>query len=284
MWKPGPMSALPMGTVTLRDNRSMVTDQINDLERNAWSMFSSTGLGPGGRIVDTPTRLVVESPVPRPPYNGVWRFFDEGDRPLRHQAEELLAPMTERGVSPVWLVHPTTPPRIRDVLLELGMVRAEEAYGMYADLTEIDAPQATPDGIEVVELSSDDSQPWLELVSWRYGLAEESSDYLCGVYLETLEHGTRCWVALVDGRPASKAVLHVENGVAGIYGVATTEAGRGRGLATLLSATALDAARVAGIRRTILHSTPMARSLYQRLGYREVATFEMWAAPDTLHL
>jgi hypothetical protein len=28
----------------------------------------------------------------------------------------------------------------------------------------------------------------------------------------------------------------------------------------------------------------MARSLYRRMGYRDVATFEMWATPDTLHL
>lgn len=262
----------------------MVTDEINDLEESAWSMFSSTGLGSGGRIVDTPTRLVVESPVPRPPYNGVWRFFDEGDRPLRQQAAELLAPMVERGVSPVWIVHPTTDPRIRNVLTELGMVCAEDVYGMCADLDAIDPPQSQPDDIEVVELSADDSQPWLELVSWRYGLAEESSGYLREVYLASLDRGTRCWIALVDGRPASKAVLHVDNGVAGIYGVATTEAGRGRGLATLLCATALEAARTAGADRTVLHSTPMARSLYQRMGYRDVTTFEMWAAPDTLHL
>ena len=30
----------------------------------------------------------------RPPHNGVWRFCDEGDRPLRDQVEALLAPMT----------------------------------------------------------------------------------------------------------------------------------------------------------------------------------------------
>lgn len=34
----------------------------------------------------------------------------------------------------------------------------------------------------------------------------------------------------------------------------------------------------------MLHSTPMARELYRRMGYRDVATFEMWAVPDTLHL
>jgi len=262
----------------------MGEDTIGDLERNAWSMFSFMGLGPGGRVVDTPTRLVIESPVPRPPYNGVWRFFDEGDRPLNVQADELLAPMAARGVSPVWVVHPTTDAGIREALNTLGMVCAEEVYGMYADLAQIDAPAPAPAGVEVVEMSADDSQLWLELVSWRYGLAEESSSYLRDAYRAALEHRTRGWVALVDGRPVSKAVLHVLDGVAGIYGVATTETGRGRGLATLLCAEALDAARVAGADRTVLHSTPMARSLYQRMGYRDVATFEIWAAPDTLHL
>lgn len=73
-------------------------------------------------------------------------------------------------------------------------------------------------------------------------------------------------------------------GVAGIYGVATTESGRHRGLARLLCSTALDAARTAGVERTVLHSTPMARSLFQRMGYEDVATFEVWAAPDSVHL
>jgi hypothetical protein len=38
------------------------------------------------------------------------------------------------------------------------------------------------------------------------------------------------------------------------------------------------------VERTVLHSTPMARSLYQRMGYEDVATFEIWAAPDSVHL
>jgi hypothetical protein len=34
----------------------------------------------------------------------------------------------------------------------------------------------------------------------------------------------------------------------------------------------------------VLHSTPMAHSMHQRLGYRDVATFEIWARPDEVHL
>ena len=262
----------------------MDDDLIRELEHSAWNMFSFTGRGRGGRIVDTPTRLVIESPVRVPPYNGVWRFYDEGDRPLRQQAQELLAPMLERGVSPIWVVHPTSDAEIRPELSGLGLVPAEEAYGMCADIADIAPPPPVPDGVDVVEMTTDESQPWLDLVSRRYGVDPGSSPYLLDVYRRALERGTRGWIATVDGRPASKVVLHVEDGVAGLYGVATTEEGRGRGLATLLSATALAAARADGIERTVLHSTPMARPLYRRLGYEDVATFELWAVPDTLHL
>ncbi len=251
---------------------------IRDLELNAWSMFSIMGLGTGGRLIDTPTRLVTEAPVPKPPYNAVLRFYDEEDRPLAEQARELLAPMLERQVTPVWLVHPTSTPDIRGALAELGLICAEEIFGMAADLNDIEqAPQR--DDIEVVAFTEDSEHLWLDLVSWRYGLLEDSSPYL-----RSSRFGAdKAW-ALLDGKPASKAVVHVENGVAGIYGVATTEAGRGRGLATHLCATALRNARAAGAERTVLHSTPMARELYRRMGYRDVATFEMWAVPDTLHL
>jgi hypothetical protein len=33
-----------------------------------------------------------------------------------------------------------------------------------------------------------------------------------------------------------------------------------------------------------LQSTPMARTLYRRLGFRDVADFEVWATPDAMSL
>jgi ribosomal protein S18 acetylase RimI-like enzyme len=257
-------------------------DAVRELEASVWSMFSILGWGTGGRVLDTPTRLVVETPVPRPPYNTVWRFYDEGDRPLAHQVDEVLTPMIERGVTAGWVVHPTTSPGVREELTAIGWVRAEEIFGMVADLAEIDSPPPVPEGVEVVEVSTCDSEIWLELVSWRYGLGVESNPYLREVYEKVIGRHTRVWVAIVDGAPMSKVALHISSGVAGIYGVVTTESGRGRGLASLLTLTALDAARSDGVSRTVLHSTPMARSLYRRLGYRDVATFEVWAEPGSM--
>jgi hypothetical protein len=34
----------------------------------------------------------------------------------------------------------------------------------------------------------------------------------------------------------------------------------------------------------VLHSTPMASSLYERLGFRAHATFRVYAPPRALHL
>jgi predicted GNAT family acetyltransferase len=156
---------------------------------------------------------------------------------------------------------------------------------MIADLSALVPAPAAPEGVEVSEVSPTDTGDWLHLVSWRYGLDTSTSAYLRDVFCRALEGATRMWIARVDGVPASKTGLHIDkHGVAGIYGVATTEQGRNRGLASLLTLTALNAAKQAGVTTAVLHSTPMARSLYRRLGFEDVGVFEAWARPDTLHL
>ena len=142
----------------------------------------------------------------------------------------------------------------------------------------------TPDGVEIVEATAEDSSEWLHLITCRYGLDEQSSPYLREIYRQAIGNGSRLWVARIDGVAVSKVGMHTHDGVAGIYGVATTELGRGRGLATLLTLTALHAARNHGIDTSVLHSTPMAHTLYAHLCYEDIATFEIWAEPGTLHL
>ena len=143
------------------------TEAVAALETNIWSMMAQFGRVDPGRLIETPTRLVLETDVVKPPYNTVLRFYDEGDRSIDAQVHELVARFERRSCTPAWLVHPTTPSGVR---------------------------------------------------------------------------------------------------------VATTERGRGKGLASLLANVALHATADAGFRASVLHSTPMAHSMYQRLGYRDVAT------------
>ena len=264
----------------------MFTDSeaIRALETNAWSMFAQFGRVEPGRLIETPTRLVLETDVPKPPYNMVLRFYDEGDRSIQAQVHELVARFESRACTPAWLVHPTTPSEVRESLDAHGWVCAEMMPGMIHTLDDLAPVPETPPDIEVVEADVGHGAAWLDLVSTRYGLAEEDSPYLRRVFDRFIGTGVRVWIASHEGVPVSKLGIHLGDDVAGVYGVATTERGRGMGLASLLTNIALHATSDAGFSASVLHSTPMARSMYQRLGYRDVATFELWARPNEVHL
>ena len=156
--------------------------------------------------------------------------------------------------------------------------------GMIHDLEDLAPVPELPSGIDVDEADVGHGAAWLDLVSTRYGLDEDDSPYLRGVFDRYIGTGVRVWIASHHGVPVSKLGVHSGNDVAGIYGVATTERGRGMGLASLLTGVALHAAATAESRASVLHSTPMAHSMYQRLGYRDAATFELWARPNEVHL
>ncbi len=259
------------------------TEAVAALETNAWSMFAQFGHVDPGRLIDTPTRLVLETDVPKPPYNTVFRFYDEGDRSIDAQVHEL-----PRGSTPCLhsrLACPSDQPDRSSREPRHARVGVRETMpGMIHDFNNLPPVPDVPSDIEVVEAGVGHGAAWLDLVSTRYGLEEDDSPYLRRVFDRFIGTGVRVWIATHDGVPVSKVGIHMSNDVAGIYGVATTERGRGMGLASLLTQTALHATADAGFSASVLHSTPMAHSMYQRLGYRDVATFELWARPDEVHL
>jgi predicted GNAT family acetyltransferase len=176
------------------------------------------------------------------------------------------------------------PPDVREHLAGEGLVRADELPGMVADNRYLDPTPPVPETVELIEATAAESEAWVHFVSWRYGLDTSTSPYLRQVYANAIGGHTRLWIASVAGEPVSKVAMHINGGIAGIYGIATTEKGRNRGPATILTLTALHAARDEGVETSVLHSTPMAHALYKRLGYQDVAAFETWAEPERLHL
>ncbi len=256
---------------------------IDALERHFWSMWGPLGSGPGGRLTDSPTRLLVETPVPQPPYNSVLRFLDDGTSELQAQVDEVLARYQSRPVTLAWMVHPTSPPGVRECLAARGLVMAEELYGMIAELAPLDLDTALAPGVELVEATAEHSAEWMEMVDVRYGLDAVGSSFVRQLMEDNIGHA-RWFLARVDGVPVSKAVLHVADDIAGIYGVATSDRGRGKGLASALTKHALGVARACGHELGLLHSTPMARELYRSIGFRDVASFEVWAEPGRVYL
>ena len=84
----------------------------------------------------------------------------------------------------------------------------------------------------------------------------------------------------VDGRFAAIGKLALVESGAYITDVMTMPDYRRQGLGEAIMRQLHAEARAAGLTRAALTSTAMARPLYERLGYREVATVTIYATPD----
>jgi GNAT superfamily N-acetyltransferase len=83
----------------------------------------------------------------------------------------------------------------------------------------------------------------------------------------------------LEGRPVASAATVVAAGVAGVYSVATLSEHRCKGYGEAITRHALEEARRwSGIERTVLQACPAAVPLYQRMGYRRVTSYTVYAS------
>ena len=257
---------------------------IDALEENLWSMWSTFGRGEGCTLVDEPHLLRFETPIPHVPYNSIMRCR-VADPDL---VDDVLARYLSRNVPIMWVVHPSAPAELPDLLASRGLVEAEICPGMTAPLDALPEPGPLPDGIEIAEIGIEDADRYVDLVSWRYSLPADAVPVVRS-FLRAARVGDpgttmHLFEARLDGRAVAKVAVHDGAGVLGVYGVATRPEARGRGLARWLTLHALQAAARPGLDTAILHSTPMATSLYEGMGFEPVADFRLWSQPDALHL
>ena len=84
----------------------------------------------------------------------------------------------------------------------------------------------------------------------------------------------RFYAALLDGRPVAQAYTHTVNGASSVWGVATVPELRGRGIGTAITAFAIRDAPNADL--AWLMATQEGRSLYERMGFRQVSEWDVW--------
>lgn len=84
------------------------------------------------------------------------------------------------------------------------------------------------------------------------------------------------WRGLVGGMTVAGSMSFVHAGVVGVYSVSTVPGARRRGYASALTWVALTADPALP---SVLQPSPMAESLYGRLGYERFAAFRSWARP-----
>lgn len=105
-----------------------------------------------------------------------------------------------------------------------------------------------------------------------YGYEDGTFARGLGTPSETLTFYRAC----LDAEPASVVGTTELNGDCGVWWVATLPEARGLGLAGRLMYVALSAARKRGCDISTLQATKLGRPVYERMGYRDIGTLQMW--------
>lgn len=261
---------------------------IRGLEENLWSFWSRFGRAQGCDLHEDAFSIWFETPIPIIPYNTVIRFCADDDGEAAISA--IVNHFDRRGIPHAWILHPTSRPQdLGQRLKARGLEEVEVVAGMAMGLAAIPEAGDLGEEVEIVEVHDlDKLGEYLDLAAWRWEVPEDMTHHLVAM-ARAFDIGkagspVRLWVAYRNGRAVSKVALNLDNGVAGIYGVATLPEARGLGLARALTVTALQCARDAGYDVSVLHSTPMAHSLYEAIGFRDCAPFRVFAPPQSFHL
>ncbi|MGD8394988.1 MAG: GNAT family N-acetyltransferase [Candidatus Eiseniibacteriota bacterium] len=261
------------------------------LEENLWALWSRFGRGDGCALHEAPGALWFDTPIPTLPYNGVLRFEGghEGDD-VDRRIDAIFEHYRRRRVPFFWILHPSAGPADLDERLRArGLEEAEVCPGMAMRLDDLPETAGAPAGIEIREVRDpSEVDHVLDLVAWRWQVPSEAVRFLPGMAKE-FDVGRpggalRFWLAWRDGVPVSKAIINLDAGAAGLYGVVTRPEARGLGLARILTLEGFHAAREAGYELGVLHSSPMACSLYERIGFRPVAPFRLFAPSGDFHV
>ncbi len=264
------------------------TELVTALEENLWGLWKGFGRGPDSTLHERRDAVWFDTPITQLPYNGMPKFavYDDPDAVIN----EIFQHYRERGVPFFWLIHPSSKPEDLAARLNCrGFQEAERLPGMTMDLGLLPPREVARSDYEIREFRAEEElDALLELVAWRWEIAPDVAGHLRGL-VSTFNVGkpgaqVRCWGAMQNGVPVSKIVLNLHSGSAGIYGVATKPGARGQGLAKVLVLEALHTAREEGFQLGVLHSSPLAQPLYERIGFRPTADFSLFADAGSFHV
>jgi GNAT superfamily N-acetyltransferase len=206
--------------------------------------------------------------------------------------DEISGRYREAGTGFVWWVAPTdTPADLGSRLTAAGLTLEGLAPAMAVDLADVPVDEPPPAGLEVVPVTDAATlRAFLEIVAADW-VAYEGGE-ATSVQRRTLEAWARQippklagepvplrWIGRMDGAVVATSRISIGAGVAGLYAISTLPAYRGRGIGRAMTIAALRAARSIGLRIGVLQASDLGYGVYQRLGFRELFTYEVYVHP-----
>jgi GNAT superfamily N-acetyltransferase len=207
--------------------------------------------------------------------------------------EDLLARYRAARTAFVWWVSPYDEPHdLGARLVAAGLTLEGTAPAMAADLADVPLDEPPPAELEIVPVT--DAATLDEFLAL---IAADWLDWTGGehtpVQRATLEAWRRQiprrfpdepvplrWIGRVDGVAVTTSRINIGAGVAGLYAISTLPAHRGHGYGRAMTIAALRAARSIGFRIGVLQSSDLGYSVYRRLGFRDLFSYDVFVAPE----
>ncbi|MEN8242403.1 MAG: GNAT family N-acetyltransferase, partial [Chloroflexota bacterium] len=187
----------------------------------------------------------------------------------------------------MWYVWPNSSPSdLGGQLLEQGLSHSHDSPAMLANLAKLPDEVIQPDRLHIEQVRSEEM-----LADWRipfelgYQLPDEVNDLFSSIYQHlglTVDDSIQHFIAYLDDQPAACATMYYgKDGVAGVWNIATIPEARGKGIGTAITWQGCVDARQRGYEHAILLSSEMGYSVYQKLGFKEKFSAEVyvWQPP-----
>jgi GNAT superfamily N-acetyltransferase len=178
------------------------------------------------------------------------------------------------GTKHHWFVTPLSRPAdLAERLVAAGGIQIVELTGLATELEALAAPPMLPDSVTVRPVEDEQGvRDYARLYPLLFEVPmEEWGEGLVDAEVELFASASdpfRRYLAYEQGRPIASAMVTVSGGVAALQTLCTLQECRNRGIGAALATRALQEAREAGASRAVVWSSPGARRLYERMGFR----------------
>ena len=214
--------------------------------------------------------------VPIPSFNSVWAEDDACAALLADAISEIVALGLPYSVQ----MRANRTPQCEEAAEHMGLMPVEKIPAMVVtaeELVDVEVPD-----LEMIRVATrDELAQALALAAEGFAVQPEIFAPLYDLDVAALD-GLEYYLGRVGNTDVTTAVGFTVGDAVGVFNVATLPQHRGRGYGAAITARVAREGFHSGAEFAWLQANALSQSVYRRLGFRDVETYELWTAPEAL--
>lgn len=247
------------------------------VKANLYEFFRALRTSPQTKFLENDGLLRWHTGIPHPWFNGVL-CTRSPDGNAAQAIQETMDYFSSQQVNTFtwWLEPGLDSAAWSQHLLPPGFQYTNSPPAMAMDLAKLPLTTPHPAGLTIRQVADLETfLEWTRTFIPGYELPDAFVDpfyeLLAGVGFDL---PIRHYLGYLDGKPVATSTLFLAAGTAGIYDVGTLPEARRKGIGAALTLFPLQQARAMGYTTSVLQSSEMGFSVYQKMGFRHVGAVD----------